>query len=301
VFAANSEWVNGVAPGYWPTPGASLTLNISAGTAFCASSIVTYAGGTLTMTNSATNYVYLDTGSSCVPVSNTSGFSASNMPLAVVVASGGAITSITDTRTMFFQPGGAGMVWPSGAAGVPNYSGSSSWGTTYNTGNLIPGNFLSAINLAASGASGVTGNLPVGNLNGGTGASSSTFWRGDGTWANPSAGPVPCHPGIGDGLNAIPAGTYPMLICVNTTTATQTISGIACYTDNAGTSTLSVTNNAGTALVSGTCTCNNTKTGGGQACTQTGTTTLAPNDALNFSFVADGASKTTTWTMVITQ
>lgn len=108
-FGANSKWVQGIGPGYWPTAGTGLTLKLTAGTSFCSGAIVTYAGGTLTMTNT-TNYIYLNTAASCIPAVKTSTFTTSDIPVAVVVASAGAITAITDDRTWFFTASGCGTL-----------------------------------------------------------------------------------------------------------------------------------------------------------------------------------------------
>ncbi len=73
VTSTNAEWVQGVGPGYRPTAGSGLTLNLSKATAFCNGSVVNYAGGSLTMVASATNYVYLNPTATCAPASNTTG------------------------------------------------------------------------------------------------------------------------------------------------------------------------------------------------------------------------------------
>lgn len=97
----DSKWCNGVAPGFRPGAGTGLTLVLGAGTSFYSNTRFDYGGGTLTLTDNATNRVFLDTTASNAPAFNTTGYPTTGIPLCTVVTVSGAITSIVDDRTYF--------------------------------------------------------------------------------------------------------------------------------------------------------------------------------------------------------
>jgi hypothetical protein len=122
-----------------------------------------------------------------------------------------------------------------GGAGVaPATIGSLGTTTTVLHGNAAGLPTWGAVNLATD----VTGNLPVGNLNGGAGANATSFWRGDGSWATPA--------GAGTVTNSANLTNQALVIGDGGTTGVKTAAGLT--TDGTSVINLGVAGVVGGAL-----------------------------------------------------
>lgn len=254
---ANTKYTQGVGVGYWPTPGSGLTLNIAAGTVNCAATMTTYAGGTLTMTASMTNYVYLNMASSCAPAVKTTAFTQSDIPIAAVVASGSAITSLTDYRTIFTsllygapvvsETGSTDTLAASYRGNFLNVNGGTTFGLTMPAASgTLAANFPFAIYNGNSGNTTITPTTPN-NINALTSQAALTIlpeWFD--VFYQDSGGTINWHELGGGGLP-----TYAAFGSTCTTALTwSTSSGIGCASSNIANTTFTT---ATTAVSANTC------------------------------------------------
>jgi hypothetical protein len=177
---------------------AGLTWGYFGATLSIAGTPTQFANGTLTLTDNATNYIYVDTAgtvhvTASIPGSWPGPLAAGSVALYDVTTVSGFVTSWNDWR----EAQGAGIAGAVGATGHTGNTGAT--GNTGNTGATGAGNTGATGGTGATGATGNTGNTGAtgsGNTGatGGTGATGNTGNTG-GTGATGATGPTGAYGG----------------------------------------------------------------------------------------------------------